>query len=581
MKLNFNKTAYKKIMSAAAVILIATLLFIFVSPRVTEREARKSTENIKRELVTRFPLSYRGIFSGEMPDSAIFLSWYENSVKLKPDMPVREKLGAVLYPVTVPDRSLIYVVSDKETAEVDEAGNILAKKPGSVEITVKNEFTSASARAFLNIIQPVIGMYLEQNTINLYTTDHSKRLAAVVLPENASNAAVKWYSKDPEIVEVDRTGHLNPKKTGMTEVVATSSDGGFRSKCFVNVINEVIKAKQLSILNKDGVKLVEGDTWMGIASVLPSNAKNTHVEWYSSNEDIATVTRTGLVKAIAPGSVTITAKNADGPYDTVTIEIAAAKKTPVYDRDRIYRGEGGVSYIPYAMTLDEMTDITLATNPTYNDGSGNLSAGRDRLRQYVDPNEFCTGAYKYQFMDLSHYNGISRDILNAFLDGKGILSGQADAFIEAARRYNISELYLVAHACVETGYGSSTLAGGVSVNGTVVYNMYGIGAYDYDAVGTGSQRAYSEGWTSPAKAITDGGRWISEHYINAPQGRQNTLYKMRWNPDAPGTHLYAGDVSWGVMQAVIMERLFSQFPEASVAYEVPVYAGSPAAPIEN
>ena len=166
----------------------------------------------------------------------------------------------------------------------------------------------------------------------------------------------------------------------------------------------------------------------------------------------------------------------------------------------------------YAMTLDEMTDITLATNPTYNDGSGNKSAGRDRLRQYVDPNEFCSGAYRYQFMDLSHYNGISRDVLNAFLDGKGILSGQADAFIEAARRYNISELYLVAHACVETGYGSSRLAGGVSVNGTVVYNMYGIGAYDYDAVGTGSQRAYSEGWTSPARAITDGGRWISEHY---------------------------------------------------------------------
>ena len=581
MKLNFNKTAYKNIMGAAIVILIAALLFILVSPNVKESETQEYTENISRDIVTRFPLSYTGIFYGEMPDSAIFLSWYENSVKLKPDMPVTEKLGAVLYPVTVPDRSLIYVVSDEETAEVDEAGNIVVKKPGSVEITVTNEFTSTSARAFLNIIQPVIGMYLEQNTINLYTTDHSKRLVAVVLPENASNAAVKWYSKDPEIVEVDQTGHLDPKKTGMTEVVATSSDGDFMSKCFVNVINEVIKATELSILNKDDIKLTEGDTWMGIASVMPSNAKNTHVEWYSSDEDIATVTRTGLVKAIAPGNVTITAKNADGPYDTVTIEVAAARKPSDYDTDTVYRGEGSVSYIPYEITLEEMTDLTLATNPTYNDGSGNLRASRDRLRQYVDPNEFCTGAYKYQFMDLSHYNGIGRDVLNDFLDGKGILSGQADAFIEAARRYNISELYLVAHACVETGYGSSRLAGGVSVNGTVVYNMYGIGAYDYDAVGTGSKRAYSEGWTSPAKAITEGGRWISEHYINAPSGRQNTLYKMRWNPDAPGTHLYAGDVSWGVMQAVIMERLFSQFPEASIAYEVPVYAGSPAAPIEN
>ena len=57
MKLNFNKTAYKKFMGAAVVIFIAALLFILVSPHVKERETRKSTENIERELITRFPLS--------------------------------------------------------------------------------------------------------------------------------------------------------------------------------------------------------------------------------------------------------------------------------------------------------------------------------------------------------------------------------------------------------------------------------------------------------------------------------------------------------------------------------------------
>lgn len=579
MKLKLSKAAYKEIAGAAVMVIAAALFFMVVSPRVREKEAEKAAVE-PHEIVTRFPLAGTGILMGEKPDSAIFLSWYDNSVRLKPDKAIVERLGAVLYPVTVPDRTLDFSVSDTHIAEIDADGNILAKKPGSVEITVKNDASSASARAFLNIIQPVTGMYLEESTINLYTTDMSKRLAAVVVPDNASNAAVRWYSKDAGIVEVDQTGHLKPKKTGMTEIVATSSDGNYKSKCFVNVINEVIRAKSLSIINKNGVKLKEGDTWMGMASVSPSNARNTHVEWSTSNDKIATVTKTGLVKAIAPGSVTITARNADGPSDTVTLEIAAAQKPASGFIGGIYEGEGGVRYVPYGMTLDEMTELTLATGPTYNDGSGNRTAGRERLREYIDPNEFCLGAYKYQFMDLSHYNGISRDTLNAFLEGKGILSGQADAFIEAAREYNISELYLVAHACVETGYGSSRLACGVAVNGTMVYNMYGIGAYDYDAVGTGSRWAYNEGWTTPAKAIKDGGRWISEHYINAPGQRQNTLYKMRWNPDAPGTHLYAGDVSWAVMQSVIMERLFSQFPEASIAYEVPVYAGSPAAPVQ-
>lgn len=177
-------------------------------------------------------------------------------------------------------------------------------------------------------------------------------------------------------------------------------------------------------------------------------------------------------------------------------------------------------------------------------------------------------------MDLSFYSGVSRDRLAAFLDGKGILSGKADTFITAARQYKVNELYLVAHACLETGYGTSQLATGVTYNGTRVYNMFGIGAYDSDAVGTGSKKAYNEGWTTPEAAIMGGAKWISENYINAPQARQNTLYKMRWNPANPGQHLYAGDIAWAVSQAVIMEKLFANFTDVNMSYEVPVYAGS-------
>lgn len=570
----------KRLVFAAAVVL-TTVGFVTLSPYVKEDDSPFSGETIQRNFVTRFPLRDVGVLLGEQPDSAIFLSWYDNTVRLSRDGAVTEKLGAVLYPVIIPDRTLTYAVSDQEAAEIDDEGNILAKKPGSVEISVRNEYTSKMAKAFLHIIQPVTGMYLRQNTINLFTTDMNKRLEAVVLPDNASNASIKWYSKNDEIAEVDQTGHLKPKGTGMTEVVASSVDGDFTSKCFVNVINEVIKVESVSILNKEGIKLNVGDTWLGMASVLPANAKNTFVEWESSDTRLATVTKTGLVKALSEGMVTITAKNSDGPYDTVAIQISAIPTMTDSNINNAYETGEGIRYTAYEMTLNEMVSKTAATNPTYNNGNGNVAADGERITMYVDPNEFCKGAYKYQFMDLSHYNGISREALNGFLEGKGILSGQADAFIEAAREYNMSELYLVAHACVETGYGRSRLANGVNVNGALVYNMYGIGAYDYNAVATGSQKAYSEGWTSPAKAIKEGARWISEHYINSPSGeRQNTLYKMRWNPDAPGTHLYAGDVSWAVAQATIMEKLFGLFPDASLAYEIPVYAGSNAAQIE-
>ena len=58
------------------------------------------------------------------------------------------------------------------------------------------------------------------------------------------------------------------------------------------------------------------------------------------------------------------------------------------------------------------------------------------------------------------------------------MKGMGAAFIEAAKEYNVSEVYLVAHACLESGNGTSQLATGVEVNGTTVYNLFGIGAYD-------------------------------------------------------------------------------------------------------
>lgn len=60
-----------------------------------------------------------------------------------------------------------------------------------------------------------------------------------------------------------------------------------------------------------------------------------------------------------------------------------------------------------------------------------------------------------------------------------------------------------------------------------VYNMFGIGAYDSDPVGTGSNYAYEMGWDTPEKAIMGGAKWISENYINSSSHTQNTLYEMR------------------------------------------------------
>ena len=55
---------------------------------------------------------------------------------------------------------------------------------------------------------------------------------------------------------------------------------------------------------------------------------------------------------------------------------------------------------------------------------------------------------------------------------------------------------------------------------------------------------------------------------------------MLWNPENPGVHQYATDIGWAVKQAVNIEKIFNEFPEAVLSYDIPVYQGETAASIE-
>lgn len=587
-KLDFKKHINKRsICTAAAGIAAIAGVFIYsgINAKVTQDDAADSYGDTAA-LITRMPIYKGDLQLSTASESGILLSWHNNTIKLDEEGEGASKLDAVIYPIVLKDRTLEYTSSNEDIAEVDNDGNITPKSPGSAEITVSNEYTGKQSKAYLQVIQPVTGFFLEKSTITITLSDKGTRIGSTIFPENASNTAVQWYSKDNEIVEVDRFGGLTPKNTGLTEVVATTTDGGYSGKCFVNVINEIIKAQSVIIQNKQELNLKTGETWLAAVSVLPQNAKNRFVNWFSDNENVARVSANGKITAVGAGTAVITAMSTDGPSDTMQVTVAANTSDSSSNGALSLRTSassgGGVTYVTYPRTLEEMAKLMLNSNQppkiTVNGSYGYASIAETMRR--LDPNEYIAGGYKYQFMDLGTTNGLSADDLNKYLEGKGILSGQGAAFIEAANRYNISEIYLVAHACLETGNGTSALSCGVTVTGTKVYNMFGIGAYDSDAVGYGSQKAYNEGWTSPEAAIIGGAAWINDNYINASGGRQNTLYKMRWNPDNPGNHMYATSGDWAIEQGLIMERMIGQFPTASISYEIPVYEGSNAAVIE-
>ncbi|HDE5470316.1 TPA: glucosaminidase domain-containing protein [Staphylococcus aureus] len=156
----------------------------------------------------------------------------------------------------------------------------------------------------------------------------------------------------------------------------------------------------------------------------------------------------------------------------------------------------------------------------------------------------------YQMLNLGKYQGISVSALNKILKGKGTLDGQGKAFAEACKKNNIHEIYLIAHAFLESGYGTSNFASGRYG----AYNYFGIGAFDNDP-DYAMKFAKNKGWTSPAKAIMGGAGFVRKDYINKGQ---NTLYRIRWNPKNPATHQYATAIEWCQHQASTIAKLYKQ-----------------------
>ncbi|WP_340084376.1 SH3 domain-containing protein [Siminovitchia sp. FSL H7-0308] len=200
------------------------------------------------------------------------------------------------------------------------------------------------------------------------------------------------------------------------------------------------------------------------------------------------------------------------------------------------------------------------------------NASPSDVAYYLNPNNFSRDSDAYfQFLVLSESAGLNAaEVNNKILAGKGILSGKASAFIEAARIHKINDVYLISHSLLETGNGTSTLANGVMYNGKKVYNMYGVGASDRCPVTCGAKFAYDSGWFTPEAAIIGGAKFISNEYIHNKTFKQDTLYKMRWNP-VQSWHQYATDIGWAVKQVFRMKQLYNLLDTYSLIYDIPVY----------
>lgn len=149
-----------------------------------------------------------------------------------------------------------------------------------------------------------------------------KKLKVKNLPK--ANAKVKWSTSNKYAVTVSKKGKIKAVNYGTAVITAVCKKK--KATCTVTVPDDTKKVT----LNTDAVTLLENTSYQLTAKALET------VSYHSENESIATVDVNGLINALNPGIVTITAKTTTGYAKcTVTVEpvqTQSEETEPVIDK---------------------------------------------------------------------------------------------------------------------------------------------------------------------------------------------------------------------------------------------------------
>lgn len=132
-------------------------------------------------------------------------------------------------------------------------------------------FAGCTANAQTEIFN-VSEVKLDKETVYIKVGEKAE-LNAQVFPFNAHNQVVYWNTSNANVASVDSKGKVTAKKAGEAEITATSADGGYSSKCKVEVMENVMKSYM-------------GDVNAQKTNLIKNNSNNNFV---NSNEPSSTI----------------------------------------------------------------------------------------------------------------------------------------------------------------------------------------------------------------------------------------------------------------------------------------------------
>ena len=244
--------------------------------------------------------------------NATSVELYETATKM---------LVPTITPANATNKKVIWSSSDPSVASVNVDGVVTAVSQGTAVITCTTQDSSRTAKCTVKVLKTIKSKSVSLDSKSLTLNDGtSATLTASIKPDNVSITSLNWRSTNKKVATVNENGVIKAVGPGTCKIVATTKDTGKKAVCKVTVVETPVKRVKLS---RSTLTLAMNKTYTLKATTVPSYATNQKMTWTTSNKKIVRVSKTGKIRAVAPGTATVTVISQDGGHKatcTVTVK---------------------------------------------------------------------------------------------------------------------------------------------------------------------------------------------------------------------------------------------------------------------
>ena len=266
------------------------------------------------------------------------------------------------------DRPVLWYSSSGSIASVTDSGMISAVAPGTAVVSAVSE--GVSGQATMAVMPPpptpiaTVSVAVSPSAVLVGQTAVATATLADSSGNQLSGRAVTWESDNVSVATVQATGDVKAVGPGNAMIKASSEGKTNSSRLSVSVAAPIPVA---SVSVSPATASLQVGASVQLSAVTRDANNNVLigrlVTWSSSNTGISTVSTSGLVTAVAAGSVSITASS-EGQTASAPITVSAPAPVPV----------ASVSVSPATATLQVGGTVQLSA--TTRDANNNVLTGR-------------------------------------------------------------------------------------------------------------------------------------------------------------------------------------------------------------